>query len=268
MGLIDRSPSRARVIRQLTGHGVPVGGWLLLPKHHGYFATHDNFKLVETLVTDTLEWASLEQLPLEALGLDFEPELAQLEALMATPLPTLARWSWRARDSTRWRSAHAAYSRIIRRVRDTGARIETYQFPLVMADRAVGGSLWQRIAGGLDLSSDREVAMCYSSLLGVAGPGLIERLAPSCSAIGVGSTGGGVDDFPKLRWAELERDLLLASARCSDVSIFSLEGCLTHGFLERLHDFDWSRPAAASTISRVSSQLLSAFTLALSVATR
>ncbi len=268
MGLLDRSPARARLIRELTDQGVPVGAWLLLPRADGYFATHDNFALIEALVTQTLDWARAEGLTFEALGFDFEPALSALEALMRTPLPTFARWSWRARDATRWQAAHTEYGRFIARIREAGARVETYQFPLVLADRAAKGSLWQRIAGGLDVASDREVTMLYSSLLGVSGPGLIERLAPRCQAIGVGSTGGGVDDFPKLTWAELERDLLLASARCSDLSLFSLEGCVEHDLLDRLRDFDWGRSAEASTTSRVWGHLLSAFTSALSVATR
>jgi len=40
-------------------------------------------------------------------------------------------------------------------------------------------------------------------------------------------------------WEELSRDLLLASGVTRDIFVFSLEGCVRQGFLERLLDFDW-----------------------------
>jgi len=268
IGLLDHSEARARVIRQLTDEAIPVGAWLLLPRSDGYFATHDNFARVEALIDDTLRWAEREHLRFEGLGLDFEPHLDELEAFMARPLPTTTKWSWRARDATRWQTALAAYQRIVTRVRSAGLRVESYQFPLVLADRHACGSLWQRIAGGLDVSVEREVVMLYTSLLGVAGQGLISQLAPRCAALGLGSTGGGIDPFPKLSWAELERDLLLAAEHCTDLSIFSLEGCVWHGFLDKLRDFDWERRAAPSLSARLSSQLITAVCIGLSGVTR
>jgi hypothetical protein len=40
----------------------------------------------------------------------------------------------------------------------------------------------------------------------------------------------------------LARDLRIAARACSDVSVFSLEGCVENGHLERLVDFDWAAP--------------------------
>jgi hypothetical protein len=161
-----------------------------------------------------------------------------------------------------------AYRRLIARIRDAGFRAESYQFPLVLADRSAGGSLWQRIAGGLDVAVDREVVMLYTSLLGRPGPGLVERLAPTVRAVGLGSTGGGIDHLPKLTWAQLERDLLLASAACTDLSIFSLEGCVEQGFLQRLRDFDYARRADAPMSSRLSGRFLSGMCTGLSLVGR
>ena len=78
-----------------------------------------------------------------------------------------------------------------------------YQFPVIVDDRREASQFWQRTMGALALDADREVAMVYTSLLGMAGPGLLEHWAPHCRAIAVGSTGGGIDPFPKLSWAEL-----------------------------------------------------------------
>ena len=46
----------------------------------------------------------------------------------------------------------------------------------------------------------------------------------------------------KLSWQEFSRDLRLVACRCNDIHIFSLEGCVQQGFLERLQVFDWDLP--------------------------
>ncbi len=245
MGLRERSGRRADVIRRLQDAGVPVGAWLLLPVDDGYFATHTNVDRVNALIDATLSWADAEGLRFEALGLDFEPHLRELQRFFAQPVRMALSWAWRARDQRPLRAALAAYGQTVARVRATGLRAESYQFPLLLADRDASGSLWQRVAGGLDVSTDREVVMLYSSLLGPVGAGLLSQLAGRCRALGVGSTGGGIDPLPKLTWPQFERDLLLAAEHCTDVSVFSLEGCVAHGFLERLLDFDWPRRASA-----------------------
>ena len=68
-------------------------------------------------------------------------------------------------------------------------------------------------------------------------------------SIGVGTAGGGteipgVSALPTLDWAAFSRDLRLARRLTDDVHVFSLEGCVRQGFLERLADFDWSEPVA------------------------
>lgn len=65
-------------------------------------------------------------------------------------------------------------------------------------------------------------------------------------AVGVGSTGGGVDidlmDTGPLDWSELARDLRLAWHWCDDIYVFSLEGCVQHGYLTQMKSFDWDAP--------------------------
>ena len=34
----------------------------------------------------------------------------------------------------------------------------------------------------------------------------------------------------------------MVSKTCEDIAIFSLEGCVEQGFLERLGTFDWEKP--------------------------
>lgn len=89
--------------------------------------------------------------------------------------------------------------------------------------------------------------MLYSSFQPPAhpslGPAVLWSYAPDAQAIGVGSTGGGIE-IPPLRWEELARDLRLACRWSRDIAVFSLEGCVRQGFLSRLRTFDWDAPAA------------------------
>jgi len=239
MGLRDLGDARAAVVRQLNEARVPVTAWLLLSRDEGYFATHTNVDAIELAYARLLEWARDQRLHITGLGLDFEPDIRELDQLMARPATTLARWLVRRGRGPLVEQARSRYQRLVERARGEGFTVETYQFPVIVDDRRAASQFWQRTMGALALDADREVAMVYTSLLGVAGRGLLEHWAPQCRAIAVGSTGGGVDPFPKLTWPELERDLVVASRHASEVFIFSLEGCVEQGFLDRLHSVEW-----------------------------
>jgi len=233
MGLTDLSGERAGAVKRLEAAQVPVDAWLLLPRGEGYFATLDNAPQVAARYDAFRDWSAAHGLSFGAVGLDFEPDLAELDALLAHPARQLAKWAWRARDRARLARALDAYRALAARIRADGYRLETYQVALLHADRARGGTLFQRLFGAVDLEADREVVMLYSSLFGA---GFLAAWAPSCRAIGLGSTGGGVDPLPKLSFEALARDLALARRYTQDVSIFSLEGCVEAGFLARLAD--------------------------------
>lgn len=243
MGLRDLSLDRARAVRRLNEAGVPVGAWLLVSRDHGYFATVENAGIVAARAREVRAWAAREQLTFEALGLDFEPDLRELDLLHSRPVSILHGWAKKARNVSAHDAAVASYRDLVRELKAEGTTVESYQLPALVEDRRKGLSVLQRLTGSLDVPVDREVVMLYSSLMGPTGAGLVAHWAPHCTAIGLGSTGGGVDSLPKLTWGELERDLLVATAYAQDLSLFSLEGCLAQDFLPRLVDFDWSRPA-------------------------
>jgi hypothetical protein len=268
VGLRDLGAERARVIREVQALGVPVGAWLLLPEPEGYFATCDNADAVARRVEALQAWSSHHGLAFDALGFDFEPDLAELRAFFGAPASTLAHWARRARSLERWARARATYQAMVDRLRCDGWTIEAYQVPVLLEDRAAGGTWLQRLVGALDVRVDREVVMAYSSLLGPFGHGLLARWAPGARAIAVGSTGGGIDPLPKLGWEAFERDLLLAAATCDDVRIFSLEGCVARGFLSRLVDFDWQRVVRVSGLQRGAAWLAGSAARALSWAAR
>lgn len=259
MGVRDFTSGRARVVKHLADEGIPVGAWLLLPREEGYFATLDNAGAVARRYGELHAWARHEGLPFESVGLDFEPDLRELSSLLRRPARTLGRWAWRAADKGRLGRARAEYRGLIQRIRADGHRVETYQFPLLLEERGARGTLWQRFAGALDVEADREVVMLYSSLLGPLGPGVVEAWAPRCRALGLGSTGGGIDPWPKLTWEALARDLRVAARHCGDLTVFSLEGCVAQGFLARLVDFEWDAPVeVAPRLPRVATQALRA----------
>jgi hypothetical protein len=110
--------------------------------------------------------------------------------------------------------------------------------------------------------------MLYSSFLRSVGPGMIWSYGPEASAIAVGSTGGAPDipghpQVPSLGWGELERDLLLASTFCDDLYIHSLEGCVGHGFFERISSIGWEGQAGPPDSARRASGIRGLLTAAL-----
>lgn len=252
VGLRCLSPRRAEVIRSLQSQGVRVSAWLLLEPEQGYFATFDNGEAVSARVETFVKWSELHGLRFERLGLDFEPALAELEGFFVRPGRALWQWVRRARDRSRLDSARRHYRGLVSRLRSAGWKLEGYQFPLLAEDRTARSDFFQRFLSGLDLGDEVEtVLMAYTSLLGPLGPGLLARWSAMPGGIAVGSTGGGVDPFPKLSWESLSRDLRVAGAGRDEVSVFSLEGCVAQGMLSRLVTFDWNVPAEVPVVQRV-----------------
>ncbi len=256
MGLRDLSRERAEAVKRLVGEGIPVGAWLLLEREHGYFATHDNVAAVEARVDAFRAWVAEHGLTFTSLGFDFEPDLRELDGLFHTPARALAAWGRRSFDRSRRSRALDAYGALFARLRTQGWKLESYQFPLLLEDRAAGSAFFQRFISALDVPVEREVVMAYSSLLGPLGAGLLEGWSREGRAVAVGSTGGGVDPLPKLSFDELARDLRLAARASADVSIFSLEGCVEHGHLPRLLDFDWDAEVHLPLTQRVGATTL------------
>jgi len=256
MGLRDLSVERAEAVKRLTGEGVPVGAWLLLEREHGYFATPDNAEAVEARVTAFEQWVDAHGLTFSSLGFDFEPDLRELDALFQHPLRSLSKWARRSMDRPRRARAITSYRALLERLKAAGWVLESYQFPLLLEDRAADSDFLQRFSSSLDVPVEREVVMAYSSLLGPLGPGLVDGWTRLARAVAVGSTGGGVDPWPKLSFDELSRDLRLAARACRDVSIFSLEGCVQQGYLPRLLDFDWDAPVEVASRQRLGAAAL------------
>jgi hypothetical protein len=118
-------------------------------------------------------------------------------------------------DRQRPGRARRAYTTLVERIRADGLAVENYQFPLIADEHWAGATLLQRLFGLVDLRTDREVWMLYTSVLPVVGPGLLWIYAAEADAVGVGSTGGGPDipghpQVPALDWDAFSRALRLA----------------------------------------------------------
>jgi len=257
MMVSDFSAERAAVVKRLNDAGVPVIGIPLFPANEGYYFTVDNAPDAASRYQLWKEWTARHGLVWAGVGLDIEPEARFYEQIMANPWGLVGLLAPRLVDAARPRRARALYAALIDRIHADGWQVENYQFPMIADERHVGSTLLQRLLGLVDVRTDREVWMLYSSFMRHVGPGLLWTYGPEADAIAVGTTGGGPDvpghpQMPTLDWDELARDLRLARRWCDDIYVHSLEGCVWQGFLPRIRQLVWSGAAPPDTTRRAS----------------
>ncbi|MBV9094601.1 MAG: hypothetical protein JO132_12110 [Streptosporangiaceae bacterium] len=245
----DFSAERAEVVRRLNVAGIPVVGIPLLPLAQGYYFTADNAAQAAERYQQWQAWTRRHGLAWAGVGLDIEPDARMYLQIMDNPWGLAPMLLPRLFDRARPQRSRTAYRELVDRIRADGWAVENYQFPLIADERRVGSTLLQRLAL-VDVRTDLEVWMIYSSFMRALGPGLIWSNGPEAAAIGVGTTGGGPDipgspQMPSLGWEELARDLRLATRWCDQILIHSLEGCVWQGFLGRLRSFDWTDTATS-----------------------
>ena len=246
LGILDLSPERENTVARLNRAGVPVIAWLLLPRDQGYWFNLYNVSQAYVRYTDVCDWAKEHDLVFSGFGLDIEPDMRELSGLTTQRWRTISAMLLRTFNRKIHRKARKEYQALVAQIQADGYPVDSYQFPIINDERRAGSTFLQRLLGLVDIDVDREVWMLYSNFLRPHGAGLIASYAPEAQAIGLGSTGGGVDvefgNFPALRWDEFERDLRLAWNWCNDLHIFSLEGCVQHGYLSQLRKFAWDYP--------------------------
>ena len=249
LGILDLSEDRARVVKILNKAGIPVIAWLLLPEEQGYWFNLDNHEAAIQRYLDFLAWTEKHDLLWVGIGLDIEPDIREMRQIMEKKrtekfVSTLLR---RLMDKKRVAKAKLAYQSLVERIHADGYPVESYHIPLISEERRANSSVLQRTLGLIDLETDREVFMLYSSFFRPNGDALLWSYAPETDSIGVGNTGGGVDiegviDLPPLTWEEFSRDLRLCVMQGKPIHIFCLEGCVGQEFLSKLKDFDWDEP--------------------------
>lgn len=81
LSLIDLSPGRAQVVRQLNSAGIPVAAWLALPGEQGYYLNASNAAQAEVRFTEFQEWTADSGLHWSGIGLDIEPNLQEFTSI-------------------------------------------------------------------------------------------------------------------------------------------------------------------------------------------
>ncbi len=245
LSLIDLSPGRAQVVRQLNSAGIPVTAWLALPAEQGYYLNASNAAQAEVRFTEFQKWTADSGLRWSGVGLDIEPNLQEFTSIRRAAWAALARLF----DPHTVTRARTAYKAFIARIEAAGYRVETYQFPFIADEREVRSTLLERFFGIVDVRGDREVLMLYSSFHRAADSALIWQYGPSAQLIVTGITAG--DPQPDARigplsWEELSHDVIVASHFSPAVGIYNLEGSVRRGFLPRLKALDWNQPVTIS----------------------
>jgi hypothetical protein len=252
----DFSPERAQIVRRLNQEGVPAIAWLLLAKEDGYYLNADNATAAAARVTAFEQWTQENHLQWAAVGLDIEPDFAELKGLSGYRWRLTATLLEQALEFRRMARAQQDYVALIRKLQADGYAVQTYQMPYVLAERREGSELADRMLGTVDVQGNEEYVMLYSSFARPAGAGMIWFLGPDAQGIALGSTDGdgtaGSGRGP-LSWDEFARDLTVAGHYSRRIAVYDLEGCVRQGYLARLNAMDWSAPAVipSASISRV-----------------
>lgn len=245
LGLIDLSDERVAVVKKLNKAGIPVTAWLLLPKDQGYWFNIDNVGHAIKRYGEFRAWTVKHKLEWASIGLDIEPDINNMNALENDLKSGILYYIRRFFTNNNWQVKAQAYQSLVTQIRLDGFFVESYQFPIIVDERAAGSQFFPRSLGILDLPVDREVLMLYSSFIPTYGPAMLESYAVQAQGVGIGITGGGVElgsSIPSkpLSWQQLSRDLLVSRQHCQNLYIFSLEGCLAEGYLDKLVDFNWT----------------------------
>ncbi len=243
IGMLDLDRRRARVIRRLEARGVNVTAWLLLDPDDGYWLTADNPELARARYREIKAWAEREKLTLPRIGLDIEAPKAHVDQLLSNPLMGILERLRTRRTRELVAGAEHIYGELVREIRGDKRTVESYQFPLIVDERKARSSLLRRSLGIVNVNVDAEVLMLYQSYFGKAG---IRGYFAETSHIALGVTGGGVNADkpevePKLKWPELESDLIAAAQHSRELYVFSLEGCVEQDMLAQIEGLDFTR---------------------------
>lgn len=245
LGLLDLSAERAKVAHQLNQAGIPLHAWLLLSMEQGYWFNLDNASQALQRYQAFRQWTLENGLHWEAVGLDIEPDIRLMQSFKRGLAAGIKTVIGRLQTRSAGENAKNHYLQLVQTIQNDGWKVESYQFPLIVDERRARSRFIQTLGRIIDLPVDREVLMLYSSFFRPHGAVILASYASEAGGIGLGVTGGGVDtnglvDSRPLDWNELQRDLLLASQYSDQLYIFSLEGCIRQGLLEKISQLDWS----------------------------
>jgi len=259
IGLHDFSAGRTLAIQKLNTAGIPVVAWLLLPEEDGYWFNMHNGEKATKRYEDFREWSLQNNLKWEGIGIDLEPDMNDGKLIFSHPWKLAWRVYKRLYDNKSLKEAKVIYQELITRMKNDGFKVESYLIPFIYDERELKTTSLQKLLGIVDIETDVEIPMLYTSALGNSG--IIPLYHHDNMPVALGSTGGGVKingaEIASLTWSALEKDLLIANSLTNDIHIFSLEGSVEKGYLSQIRNlsFNQDAPDISSEIKEEKNQI-------------
>jgi hypothetical protein len=264
VGLHDFSPERTLTLQNLNRAGIPIYAWLLLPEEDGYWFNMYNGEKALKRYEAFKEWTKENSLKWEGIGIDLEPDIN--DAKLAVKHPWRLAWKVYKRlyDKHSLIKGKEIYRALVEKMKADGYAVESYLIPFIFEEREGKTSSLQKLIGIVDIRTDSEIPMCYTSAMD--NPGIIPFYHHDKMPVALGSTGGGVNiegiELAAITWDKLERDLLIASKLTDQIVIFCLESTVQKGFLDKINNLDWNRQADDITIQTAKQAKISRVTRA------
>jgi hypothetical protein len=250
VAIVDFTPERAALVRRLNSEGIPVIAGLGMPPEQGSYFNAQNAPEAAARFAAFDAWSRDQGLRWDAVGLDIEPNFAELASLNGHWWRLFTTLLWRAVDVQRMNRAQRAYSALIANIRSRGYFVQTYQLPYLPVERKAHSSLLDRILGTVDVRGDQEVLMLYTSYTGPVGAAIIWKLGPDAQSIAICCTDGDPAANPAvLDWSRFSRDLIVAGHFSHLIGVYNLEGCVRQGFLPRLKTINWSQSVTIPAVA-------------------
>jgi len=230
----------------LNDRGIPVVASLVVPGEQGYYLNSENAQEADERFTEFQQWTVRYRLDWSAIGLDIEPDIRLFENLLHHRMRLVPSLFVRYFEFSKMRRARTAYSNLIRRMQSQGYDVQTYQLPLIVAERKAHVTLLERLLGIVDVRGNEEVVMIYTSFNKALGSSIIWTLGPDAQEIAIGTTVGGEH---ALNWNEFSRDLIVAAHFSDTIGIFNLEGSVQRDYLARLETMNWNKSVSITAQS-------------------
>jgi hypothetical protein len=250
MGILDLTPERASIVRQLNQAGIPVVAWLLLPEEQGYWFHSGNGELAINRYKEIKKWSDENSLQWKGIGIDLEIDINDAKLLKSNPWKLVWRMFTRLYDTSPIEEGRKKYAELLAAMKADGFIVESYYVPFIKDEVSIHRTALQQITQFLDVSTEREIPMLYSSFMGQP-DGILQVYGKDAHVrmVALGSTGGGFDpSMPSMSYDQLVHDLNVASKFAGEVHIFSLEGCVEKGYLTRLINYQFDPSIQINTI--------------------
>lgn len=244
MGFLDLSPERAEVLKRLNAANIPVVAWLLLPKEKGYWFHSGNSKEAFERYYEVKKWAEKNGITFSGIGIDLELDMNDMQLYKTNKLKLFGKLVGRLYAKDEFLASKKQYEKLIETMRKDGCKVESYYIPVIKYETAKGQTAIQQVSKFMDLQTDKDIPMLYTSMMGEP-YGTLKLLAidDNLKSVALGSTGGGFDpSLPNMKWEDLEYDLRLMAKSADELHIFCLEAAVAKGFIPRLIDFDYNVP--------------------------